>query len=106
MNTGHAKTEDLVDEVDIHEYAKRGAKPPPARRYRLQIDRKPYTWPGVSITGRDLLELAGKLPVESFVVRQRFTDGRVVKIALDEKVDLTAPGIEHFFTFPAEVVNG
>lgn len=106
MNTQHTQAETLLDEVDVHEYARRGEKPPPARRYRFLIDRKPYTWPGVSITGRDLLTIAGKVPVEHFVVRQKFSDGRVKPIGLDEKVDLTVPGIEHFFSFPREVVNG
>jgi hypothetical protein len=106
MNTTHAQDGALLDEVNIHDYAKRGERPPPARSYRFLIDRQPQVWPGVSITGRDLLKLAMKIPPERFGVRQKFSDGRVKAIGLDEKVDLTTPGIEHFFTFPREVVNG
>lgn len=106
MNTPNTQADTLLDEVNIHDYAKRGEKPPPAKRYRLLIDRQPHVWPGLSITGRELLKLAGKVPPERFGVRQKFCDGRVKPVDLDEKVDLTAPGIEHFFTIPCEVVNG
>lgn len=92
--------------VDIEEFAKEGKTPPKKRRYRIRVDRTKFVVNVECMTGREILELAGKLPVEKFSLRQKFRGGSVVKIDYDEKVDFTKPGIEKFITIPLDQTDG
>src|SRR5438128_8375304 len=93
----------LEGTVDIEEYSREGRKPPRARHYRIRIDEKQFVVDTPHPTGRALLELAGKKPPEKWVLRQIFRNGPAVVIGLDQKVDLTTPGIEKFSTMPKEI---
>jgi hypothetical protein len=98
---------ELVDEViDLEEYARAGRKPPRARAYRIRIDKKLYTVEVPSMTGRELLTLAGKIPVTSFMISQKFRGGQAKRIGLDEKADFTTPGVERFMTLPLDQTEG
>jgi len=99
-------TEQLVEEADLEQLAKAGQKPPRAKRYRIRIDDKHYTVEKPSITGRELLVLAGKNPPESFILAQKTRGGGVKTIGLNDIVDLTEPGIERFNTLPRQVQEG
>lgn len=57
------------------------------------------------VTGRQILEKAGKKPVECFALYQKLKGCDFEKIGLDEIVDLSNPGIEKFVTKEAEVIN-
>lgn len=96
----------LIEEVDIEIYAREGKRPPHARRYRIRVDRDYFVTTASSLTGRQILELAGRLPVERFGLRQRHHGGQVVSIALDQVVDLTQLGIERFTTIPKDQTEG
>ena len=96
----------VVDIVDLEECARAGHRPPPARRYRIRIDRDRFTVEQTTITGRELLQLAGKTPVECFAIHQKLRRGQVVEIGLDERVDLSKPGIERFLTVERKVTEG
>ena len=50
------------DVVDVEAYAKKGEKPPKAKSYQIRIDNQKYTVETRSLTGRELLTLAGKRP--------------------------------------------
>jgi hypothetical protein len=107
-NKEHKHTAEVeTDEViDIEEYAKSGRKPPRASRYRIRIDKQ-YHVVGVSrMTGRELLNLAGKTPATNYMISQKLHGGQVRKIALDEPVDFTAPGVERFMTLPLDQTEG
>ncbi len=88
----------VVDEeiVDLEECAREDRRPPRAKKYRIRIDREHYIVEEPGLTGRGLLELAGKTPVECFMVVQRLRGGKTKRIGLDELADFTTPGVERF----------
>ena len=93
--------------VDLEDFAK-GNKPVPPRchGYRIRIDRQKYVVLVPCMTGRELLELAGKTPPERWMISQKLHGGEVKKIELDEKVDFRTPGIERFMTLPLDQTEG
>ncbi len=97
---------DLVDEVDLEQAAKAGGKPPKAKRYRIRIDDKYYVVHQASMTGAELLKLAGKNPPEDFILTQKLRGGVIKTIGLSGVVDFTTPGIERFNTLPRQVQEG
>ena len=98
---------EIADEIiDIEECAKAGRKPPRARAYRIRIDKQLYTVKVPAMTGRERLTLAGKIPVTSYMISQKFRGGQAKKIGLDEKADFTTPGVERFMTLPLDQTEG
>ena len=91
--------------VEIEEYAKKGEKPPKSKKYVIRIDKEKYTVSVSCMTGRGLLELAGKDPIQNSIY-QKFSHGKMEKIEMDESVDFTAPGIERFCTLPLDQTEG
>lgn len=87
---------DLFDEVELEVWAARGEKPPAAREYVIRIDDDKYRLNALSVTGRDLLVLAKKEP-GAYTIEQVLHGERHV-VCPDQKVDLTAAGIERFVT--------
>ena len=61
---------------------------------------------GETITGRGILELAGKVPPERFTLRQKLRAGQLKKIELDDVVDLRERGVECFKTLPRDQTGG
>ena len=92
--------------VNIEEHAKKGEKPPKAKRYEIRIDKEKYTVDVSSMTGRELLTLAGKTPVTSYMISQKLHGGEASEIGLDEKADFTAPGVERFMTLKLNHTDG
>lgn len=99
-------TEPVVDEVDVEEYAKRGEKPPRARRYRIRVDKDHFTMDHALVIGREILQTAGKVPPDRFELYQKLHGAQPKKVGLDEQVDLSAPGVERFQTIPLETTEG
>lgn len=104
--TGQDVDEVVEDLIDLEEHAIAGKRPPRAKRYRIRIDRERYVVEVPSMTGRQLLTLAGKTPVEQWMITQKLHGGEVKKVGLDEVVDFTAPGIERFMTLPLDQTEG
>lgn len=96
----------LVEEVDLEQVAKAGGKPPRAKRYRIRIDDQYYVVHQSSMTGAELLKLAGKTPPENFILTQKLRGGVIKTIGLTDVVDFTTPGIERFNTLPRQVQEG
>ena len=92
--------------IDLEEYAKAGRKPPHADRYRIRIDKEKYEVESSSLTGRQLLELAGKIPPENYMIHQKLKGGETKKIELDMLADFTEPGVERFMTIPLDQTEG
>lgn len=106
-NTGSQVEEQIFDGVeDIEESAKEGRSPRRAKRYRIRIDKEHHIVEVAQMTGRDLLNLAGKQPVEQWSVFQRFSAGERKKIGVDEVADFTTPGVERFVTVPLDQTDG
>jgi len=76
------------------------------RQYKVQIDKTVYEISDPTPTGRQLLELAGKIPVDKFALYQKPKGGQPIRIALDQHVDLREPGIERFLTLPLDQTEG
>lgn len=105
-NKLNEQTNEVDDIVDLEEYAKQNRKPPRARRYRIRIDKKHYVVEVSAMTGRELLNLAGKTPATNFMISQKFKSGEAKKLGYDEKADFTTPGVERFMTLPLDQTDG
>ncbi|RLD66390.1 MAG: hypothetical protein DRI84_04905 [Bacteroidetes bacterium] len=92
--------------IDIEEYAKAGKKPPKGKKYLIKIDKALYKVDVEGMTGREILELASKTPIERFQLNQKLHGGVVKKVGYDEKVDFTEHGIERFMTIPLDQTEG
>lgn len=100
----HPIESDVV--VDVEAYAKAGKPVPPAKQYRIRIDKDYFDVTVPSMTGRQLLELAGKSPPEGYQIRQKLLGGEVRKIGLDEVTRFDAPGVERYVTLPLDQTEG
>ncbi len=97
---------DQQELIDVEEYFK-GNKPiPPGKRYLIRVDTKKVEMDKQIVTGREILEKAGKKPPERFQLNQKLRGGMVKKIGLDESVDLAEPGVERFMTIPLDQTEG
>ena len=100
-------SEELENEIiDLEEFSKHNRKPPRHRRYRIKVDRQKFVVNEECLTGKEILQLAGKNPPEQFQLRQKIRGGEVIKIGLGDKVDFTKPGIEKFMTIPLDQTEG
>lgn len=91
------------DVVDLEAYTKSDKKIPVGKKYKVKIDNDFFVFDDHVVTGREILEKAGKTPVECHSLFQKLKHSDFEKIDLDEKVDLTKPGIEKFVVKPPEV---
>jgi hypothetical protein len=92
--------------VDLEEYAKADRRPPRARQYRIRIDKQYYVVAVPFMTGRELLNLAGKTPATNYEISLKLRGGESRRVGLDEKVDFTTPGVERFRTLPLDQTEG
>lgn len=74
--------------------------------YEIKVDRDKYPVHQECMTGKEILALAGKTPIERFQLNQRFKTGKVVVIGYDQKVCFSEPGIEKFMTIPLDQTEG
>lgn len=109
-NDSNNKTKNELNEVDeiidIEEYAIAGRKPPRATAYQIRIDKEKFVVKVSAMTGRELLNLAGKTPATNFMISQKMHGGEARKIGYDEKADFTAPSVERFMTLPLDQTDG
>ncbi len=97
---------DEMEVIDIEEYAKEGKEVPHGHSYRIRIDKVQYVVNASEMTGREMLTLAGKTPVEQYRIYQKLKGGQSVEISYDQKADFTKPGIERFITLALEQTEG
>lgn len=67
--------------------------------YKAKIDGEKIIFDDPIVTGAQLLNAAGRRPVDEHLVFQRLKDGQFEEIRLEETVDLTQRGLEKFKTF-------
>jgi hypothetical protein len=92
---------------DIEEYGRAGREiPPHAQRFRIRIDKQQFTVDVPEMTGRQLLELAGKVPPEQYALYEKLHGGATRKIELTEEVKFHRHGVERFFTLPLDQTEG
>ena len=102
--------DDLITDDEVVDLARPGkekfiTKPVPVK-FTVIIDRQNFTVKQECMTGKEILILAGKTPPERFQLNQRYRGGKVVKIAYDQTVCFTEPGIEKFMTIPLDQTEG
>jgi hypothetical protein len=96
-----------VIEIEVHTQKVNGKeKPPKAKKYVIRIDKTKYTVEVSSMTGREILTLAGKTPVEQYKLTQKMHGGAAKTIGLDDTVDFTEPGVERFMTLKRDQTEG
>ena len=78
----------------------------PQREYKIQIDKDFLEAPTSRMTGRELLELAGKKPAERYAIYLKVKGEQPQRIDLDQKIDLGQPGVERFVTLPLDQTEG
>lgn len=98
--------DDVVDEVNIEEYGKAGRKPPRARVYVIRVGKQTLRIEKPDPAASEILTLAGKVPVTNYILMQISKGGQAETIPLDQKVDLTKPGVEKFKTLPRDQTEG
>lgn len=81
-----------------------GHKPP--KPYKIKIDGKMFEVEGRFITGREILILAKRSPLDQFEVGYKEHGHDIRVIALDEQVDLANPGVEKFVTYHTGHTDG
>lgn len=74
----------------------------PHRALQIRIDDQPFEVADPIVTGRQILDLAGKRPASEFVVLQFLPDGLLEEIRLEETTDLRERGVERFITFESD----
>lgn len=94
-----------IEEVDLEEFAKRGEKVPPAKRYKIRIDKERKVVHTASISGREILALVDKTP-EGYKLYLHKRGHQPVLIEPDRVVDLREPGVERFTTMPKDTTEG
>ena len=93
-----------IIEIDILEFAKRGAVVPHAPVYRVRIDGEVVKVETPRPTGELLLGKVGKRPC-AFELIEEFVGHKNNVVEPDEEVDLRKPGLKGFITAHKEIVT-
>lgn len=78
----------------------------PDQRFKVQIDKGFFETPFPRMSGRELLQLADKKPAERFAIYLKVKGAQPDRLALDDKIDLSKPGVERFVTLPLDQTEG
>jgi Multiubiquitin len=98
--------EEIIDELEIEAHAHTGRRKPRARVYLFRVGKELFRATDPVLTGRQILEIAHKLPPEKYILRQILHGGEVRVVGLDDTVDLRAPGVERFRAMPRTAQDG
>lgn len=101
----NTKNHELDEPIDVEAYGKEGKTPPKGKTYRIRVDNVVLIVPE-ELTGREILERAGKKPVEKYQLNQKLRGGVVKKVIYDEVVNFSSPGIERFMSIPLDQTEG
>ncbi len=77
----------------------------PKKEYEITVDGRKIGFSESKQTGKLILEKACKEPVQCYTLYQKLKGCDFEKVSLDETVELSNPGIEHFVTKEPEVFN-
>ena len=91
--------------INIEEFARAGKGVPKGETYRIRIDKDNYEVSTSSVTGKEILSLAGKTP-ETYLLYLHINGGQTRAIKATDPVDLTEPGVERFSTMKIENTEG
>lgn len=97
---------EILEFVEIELFASTGKRKPRAHVYVFRVGKQRIEVKNPIITGRQILELAHKLPPEKYTLRQIFHGAEPKVIGLNDTVDLRAPGVERFRAMPGTAMDG
>ena len=104
---GGAAVEEVIEEIiEIEVYGKSGRQAPRARGYRVRVDKEHLVFHEESVTGREILEKAKRVPPEKYILREIFSNAPPEKIELDQRVHLRRHGVEKFRTMLKTAQDG
>jgi len=92
--------------IDIEAYAKEGKTVPDAKQYKIKVDKDQFTINHPLVTGKEILTLAERLPVEQYRLDLKMKGGSTRQVHLEDVVDLRTPGLEKFFTLKLDQTEG
>jgi hypothetical protein len=97
-----------IEELELEVHAQKGSpdRAPKAKRYVIRIDKQRFTVEVPSMTGRELLTLAGKLPPEQYKLTEKHHGGGARTVGLDDPADFRGPGVERFMTLKRDQTDG
>ncbi|RFZ92945.1 hypothetical protein D0C36_16280 [Mucilaginibacter conchicola] len=96
-----------LDVVNIEEYGKQCKPVPPARKYRIRVDKQYHDWADRLISVRELINLEYPHSSAPFEVYKFLnTSPKPVKLHHSEKVDLTEKCLVRFTIQPKEQKDG
>lgn len=104
-NSENMNNNSEVEIVDLEQIAKNNGKPPKGKKYKYKVDDEDFISETETMTGREILESAVKIPVTGFILRQK-VKGSWLTVKLDDVVDFTTPGLEKFKTLPNDQTEG
>jgi hypothetical protein len=106
LDTLEVIEEEILELIEIEAYAASHTRKPKARIYAFRVGKTRIEVMDPIITGRHILELAGKIPPEKYTLRQVLHGGHLKPIELTDEVDLRAPGVERFRAMPRTANDG
>lgn len=92
--------------IDIEAYAKEDKPVPPGKQYQFKVDKDKFTVDHHIVTGHEILTISGRLPVEQYRLDLKMKGGRTQQVNLDDRVDLTEPGLEKFLSLKLDQTEG
>ncbi len=81
-------------------------KGPNHKGYKVKVNGNQIIFAESSPTGREVLTRAELTPPEDYTLRVKVAGEKLRKVELDEKVDLTSPGVEKFKALPRDQTEG
>ncbi|MBZ9731184.1 multiubiquitin domain-containing protein [Salegentibacter sp. JZCK2] len=90
--------------IDIHDCYCKGVNPVITYKYLIKINKDKYEVEQETITGKEIIVLAGESPDKNGV--RMFTKSGKKMLGLDESVDLTKSGVERFVIVPLDCTEG
>ncbi len=97
---------DQKEPIDIAEYAKASREVPAEHPYIIMIDRATFKVEQACMTGKELLQLAGKNPFTQYQLNMKLKGGQIRKIGYEDKACFAEPGVERFMTIPLDTTEG
>lgn len=91
--------------IDVEAHAKADNPVPVGKKYQIKVDNELFVFDHHIVEGKEILEKAGKTPIECNTLYQKFKHCDFEKIAPDDKVDLSKPGLERFVVKGPEVFH-
>lgn len=80
-------------------------KTPKGHTYKIKVDKSLFETNVESLSGREILELAGYKP-EDYYLKQILKGNSPVDVKMDQIINVIDPGLERFVTIPKEASDG